>query len=466
MFGNNNNNNNNKQDTDEERKTGVFFTEQGVKNNSEYNFSVHTMKDDLVEKLNEVGLPKEEIINTEDIATQIKEPEREIVKENINMDNANNVYGADNVENAEKKYSSSPFLEKPVAPRADMLQNVRNNSLSDTKQREIAPRENFLTLEKKENSGMVPPFQKENILQKNDWDSEKKGKIEAVVDLKEDYIHPIERHLNWKKVGAIIVLVIVLAAVAGGIYYFFITRGVVDSQLLGKDFSSKNSALSNADSEENFVYSSKKPNYLNLDMETASKSSISQLLTKAFSDIAPEQDGKSVEFIMSDANNNPIAFSRFAYVFNLSLPQAVLDEMEESFSIFLQKTGDNQRIGLAVNVKDANVAPFVIKENEGGLIIGLKPLFLGRGSSNMEKLAFKDSSYGDSFKVRYVDINSAIGDSIDYGIWNNQFLVGTSRDSLRSIFDKVNAEKVDNQIIDMNDINNVTVSEEVDGIVE
>jgi len=121
---------------------------------------------------------------------------------------------------------------------------------------------------------------------------------------------------------------------------------------------------------------------------------------------------------------------------------------------------------LAVNVKDANVAPFVIKENEGGLIIGLKPLFLGRGSSNMEKLAFKDSSYGDSFKVRYVNINSAIGDSIDYGIWNNQFLVGTSRDSLRSIFDKVNAEKVDNQIIDMNDINNVTVSEEVDGIVE
>ncbi len=445
--------NNNKQDADQERKTGVFFGGQEVKNNSEYDFPVHTMADDLVARLNETEISenkKTESSGNGDAYLKEEKESQMISKE----------------KEVATTYQSSPFASAPVVAAP---QSKQNNSLSDTKQKkENIFRENFSVPEKNKAEGMVSPFKMEDIPAKKDFDFEKREKVEIPipVDLNEEIVHPIEKHLNWKKVSVIIAFVVVILAVAGGVYYFFITRSISEVQLPDKDFSSESSASPNTDSNDDFIFSSQNPNYLNLDMEIADKNSIFQLLEKTFSSIAPEQDGDSIEFVISDMNNNPIAFSRFAYVFDLSLPQAVLDETDEAFSIFLQKTGNVQRIGLAVSIKDSNVTPFVLKENESGLITGLKPLFLGRESGNMEKIAFKDSSYENGFKVRYVNINFAIGDSIDYGIWKNQLLIGTSKDSLRSIFDKIDAEGENNQIINMDSAGDGNVAEEINSVIE
>lgn len=409
------------------KSVGAFLDNQDGKVADGYNFSVHTMEDDLVAVLNGAISP----VSSSDAPSTASEKQDEVKNE-----------GKKETERLHLK--SSPFLSPEVASKADSMQDVKKNSASDGNQevKEVVRSGKQMDFEKKESVPLIKTPAKKESSQGLENGNEKSNKVAMPISLDEEKIHPIEKHLNWKKVAIIIVSLLTALALAGGGYYFFITRAVVsDIQLPEEKQVEEEEDVVDIIPAPSLIYTVEKPNYLNLDMESVDKEVIFQKINEAFANIAVEQEGQPVEFVINDLNNNPIAFSRFAYVFELFFPEIVLSETEENFSIFLIKNADKKKVGLAVDVKDFNVFPFVMKENEGSIIRGLNNLFLGKEDINLAGLSFKDGSY-NGVSTRYVNIDSSSGESIDYAVIDNKLLIGTSQETLRSIFDKVNSATV------------------------
>lgn len=423
--------------TDQEKKTEMFFGGQKDNNSLDYNFSVHTMEDDLVSSLN---------------GGVVDVKEDDLKKPKMPFPNEADI-SAPKMNNEKMALKNSPFLEKGALPRIDLSQNIKESDSNEPLvKKEFSDKKNigFERREKIEASDL-PEKMENDFSQKKEPKMNNSGQAFVAVNSSDELAHPIEKHLNWKKVAIMSVIAVIFLSLIGGAYYLYITRKTAESQLPTEDFVADDSMTSNVPIADNSMYSSDNPNYLNLDMEVADNGSISKLLSVTFDNISSEQENSAVEFVLRDMNNNPIAFSRFAYIFSLPLPEAVLGEMDEDFSLFLIKNGGKKRIGLAVDVKDSNVAPFVLKENESNLVVALKSLFLGKEIENAGGFIFKDGSYGD-VKVRYANINPADADSIDYAIWADKFLISTNKDSLRSIIDKIGAEKNSEQIVEVNDV--------------
>jgi len=433
MFGYKDSKKNNQKLTDQEKKTEMFFSGQENNIDSDYNFSVHTMKDDLVSSLNG-GI------------TDAKEEDLKKLK--MPFPNKADI-SAPKINNEKMTVKDSPFLEKNTSFRIDLSQNAKESDLNESLvKKEFSDKKNidFERKEKVEASALSERMEN-NFSQKRDSKMNNSKQSFVAVNSSDEFSHPIEKHLNWKKVVVISVIAVIFLAVFGGAYYLYITRKTAEPQLSVENPIIDNDVVSDIHESDEFMYSSENPNYLNLDMETANNESISQLLTDTFENILVEQENIAIEFILRDINNNPIAFSRFAYIFPLSLPEAVLGEMDENFSLFLMKNGNNRRIGLAVDVKDSNVVPFVLKENESTLVSALRLLFLKKEIGDVSNVEFKDGSYGN-IRVRYANVNPADGDSIDYAIWADKFLISTNKDSLRSVIDKIEAEKNSEQIVE------------------
>lgn len=443
MFGYKDSKKNNQKLTDQEKKTEMFFSGQENNVNSDYNFSVHTMKDDLVSSLNGA-------------VSDVKE--NDLKRQEMPFPNNEADTSAPRMNNEKITVKSSPFLEKSTSPKMDLSQNIKENDLNETMvKKEFSDKKNisFEQREKVEVSALSERMEN-NFSQKRESKMNDSEQAFVAVNSSDEFAHPIEKHLNWKKVAVISAVAIIFLAALGGAYYLYITRKTVESQLSVENPIINDEVISNIHESDKFMYSSENPNYLNLDMETANNESISQLLSDTFENILVEQENIAIEFVLRDINNNPIAFSRFAYIFPLSLPEAVLGEMDENFSLFLIKNGNSRRIGLAVDVKDLNVVPFVLKENESTLVSALRFLFLKKETGNVSNIEFKDGLYGN-IKVRYANVNPAEGDSIDYAIWADKFLISTNKDSLRSVIDKIDAEKNSEQVVE---VNNVDISDE------
>jgi hypothetical protein len=435
MFGNKNKQKDEGRVVTEKEKTWNFLDGQKKEENLDFNFSIHTMGDDLRNQLNEGGslgdgAGKSQTENKQSSITPIASKRGEDYS----------------------KYGSSPFLEKNVSPNVDLSDSIKTSNVKvdnkvEINKKEEIPQKRAFDFEKKEKNtaGFGP---KEDLSIKNSREFESVVATDILNVFKKEDVHPVERHLNWKRVGLIVAVMIIFAAIAGGAYYFFITRQANESQIPNDEFA-VNDDMPEIPSEDNFMYSSEKPNYLNLDMETADKNAIFQLVENTFLDIDTKQDGVSIEFILRDTNNNPIAFSRFAYIFGISLPETVQSEMEEDFSVFLIKNGDSKRMGLAIDIRDANILPFVMKEGEKSLVNDVKSLFLGKEIQVAQGAVFGDSTYGNGVNIRYVNIDMASGDSVDYAVWNNMLLVGTSKDSLRNIFDKLSSGENSDQVVDI-----------------
>ncbi|MDO8644206.1 MAG: hypothetical protein Q7S00_04470, partial [bacterium] len=95
-----------------------------------------------------------------------------------------------------------------------------------------------------------------------------------------------------------------------------------------------------------------KPNYLSIDTETAEISGIKKNIDGVAARLVEGNVAEPIEFTITDTNNNPLAFSRFVYLLGLSLPQALLAEIEESFSLYLSAQDGRAVVGLELTLKD------------------------------------------------------------------------------------------------------------------
>ncbi len=245
--------------------------------------------------------------------------------------------------------------------------------------------------------------------------------------------------LRWNKILVISAIFIAFLSLAAGGYYFWITR---KTQIIVPVPESIN-----PESEKPVVvepagekFSLENPNYLSIDVENSTSETIKQLLIKTGLEIMEEKIASPVEFVITDANNNPMAFPIFSILFGLKL-SPVTDSLNEEFSLILYPDENNIRLGLIIDLKDKQKASASIKIKEKTLSGDLSLLLLNAATSKTGK-SFNDGAY-KNIPIRYVNLDDENKGSlsIDYAFTENKLILATSKSAIRVILDKIGQNK-------------------------
>lgn len=190
-------------------------------------------------------------------------------------------------------------------------------------------------------------------------------------------------------------------------------------------------------------YSSDKPNYLPFNTETVSPEDIRATFSQIASRIKESNIIKPIEFLVTDQNNNPLAFNRFAFLLKLDLDPEMLSLAEESFSLYTYNDTGSVRFGLVLDFQETQIETIadIIKKTEAGLPYALRALIIEPNTNISKKAVFQSSNY-NKFQIRFVNIDIERKITLDYVLYNNRLFVGTSKETLRAILNSViQAEK-------------------------
>lgn len=183
-------------------------------------------------------------------------------------------------------------------------------------------------------------------------------------------------------------------------------------------------------------YSSDKPNYLPFNTETVSPEDIRATFSQITARIQESTITKPIEFLVTDQNNNPLAFNRFAFLLKLDLDPEMLSLAEESFSLYAYNDTGSVRFGLVLDFKETQIETIsdIIKKTEAGLPYALRALIIEPNTDISKKAVFQSSDYNE-FQIRFVNIDIERKITLDYVLYNNRLFVGTSKKTLRAILD-------------------------------
>ncbi|MDR3559796.1 MAG: hypothetical protein P4L62_04800 [Candidatus Pacebacteria bacterium] len=251
---------------------------------------------------------------------------------------------------------------------------------------------------------------------------------------------PIENKILIKNPGSkhifpVIVIVLIVSLAVGGGYYFWKTR-------VAPSWSAKKSASQNQEASAGAAtlpaIATDKPNYLSIDTKNPDASAIKKTLADYAGKVTQTKTVTPVAFIVTDAQNNPISFQDFAQAVGLTLPQSLTAQLGPGFTLYMYNDAGKTRIGLATAEKnDAQLAAALIQE-ESNLPKDIEPLFLA-SSYTLNNRSFGSSTY-NGIPIRYNNIISPDNLSVDYTIYQNQWLIGTTELTLRSTVDLLNSQ--------------------------
>lgn len=197
-------------------------------------------------------------------------------------------------------------------------------------------------------------------------------------------------------------------------------------------------AVSEPPALKTLPYALDKPNYLSLDTETVEISGIKKDIDEVVARLIEGSVGEPIEFILTDKNNNPIAFNRFAYLSGLPLSQDLLAEIEESFSLYLSAENGRGVIGLRLLLKDAAKGSALITQREAALPKQFAPLlYSGTNIVIPATVTFTPSpERADVRIVRYHNFSLDPNVSFDYTVADKQWFIGTSKETFRRMLEK------------------------------
>lgn len=181
-----------------------------------------------------------------------------------------------------------------------------------------------------------------------------------------------------------------------------------------------------------------KPNYLNLDL-SSEKIDIASSVDKYIQEMKEENLSSPIEFSVVDNQNNPISFKDFSLKTGLTLPEEIISNLKDNFSLFIYQEEGQPRLGISVDSSDliGTSLKEALKKNELTLASSLAPLYL-EGLPPTDETPFGTSYYGGA-EIRYKNINSPSSLSLDYTIFRDKLVIATSKMTLRSIIDYVSA---------------------------
>lgn len=241
---------------------------------------------------------------------------------------------------------------------------------------------------------------------------------------------------NKKKLISLCIFgVALLLFLAGGVWYYLLNNKEADLESVTE----KKSGSEAAEPEKNFPakqspYSLDKPNYLSINTELIAPADFQKTLIQAGDRIKAADVKEPIEFLITDQNNNPLAFSRFAFLLKIELDPQLLALAGESFSLYVFNDAGKARLGLSLSFADAQMAASILAKTEAGLPYALRTLILEPNVAVAKTLNFRSTAY-NQFSIRFANIDSAQNLSLDYSLDNGKLFIGMSKNALRAILD-------------------------------
>ena len=242
-----------------------------------------------------------------------------------------------------------------------------------------------------------------------------------------------------KKTAIIIILTLILVIIGGGGYYFWKTRWQKQAnkkespKVVTKNQNNPVQENQNEPVQENkssFDFNIDKSNYLILSNQDELKKIIQEDADK----IAQSTIITPVEFIVTDAQNNPLSFQSFAQKLGLTLPQNILDQLGKEFSFYIYNDNGQVRSGLVVTAQNSEQLKKLLLAEEEKLPLDLQALFLTTQYTVKEGYVFHSSQYKD-VDIRYDNVISPEVLSVDYAITQDKLVIGTTKKTIRVILD-------------------------------
>lgn len=246
----------------------------------------------------------------------------------------------------------------------------------------------------------------------------------------------------FKKILLILIIMLTVTLLVAGGYYFWKKNN--SNKQLKENSSTQNTSVTESTEEQIVItpiaekYSSEKPNFLSINIETTSSEQIKGLISATATETKNIQTKKPFEFVITDTNNVPISFQIFSIASSLNLSSELLANLNENFSFYIYNDpASGNRTGIAIEVKNKDLVLSEMLKEEPVILQKLSFLFLELPSPK-EQLSFKSGEYSGA-QIRYVNLDTENLTSIDYTIYNNKLILATSKEAMRSIIDKINA---------------------------
>ncbi|HCP08520.1 MAG TPA: hypothetical protein DIT25_01840 [Candidatus Moranbacteria bacterium] len=246
-----------------------------------------------------------------------------------------------------------------------------------------------------------------------------------------------------KKLPSLLFFVIFLAVFFAGGYYYWLTKS--SSQKEGAVVFEESEEESGVEGNINEKpgqeivlepeFSTDRPNYMTL--SGTDQDSVKSDLLKYANLLKEGGIEGPVEFIPVDENNEPVIFRNFAGSFNLALPQSIMAELTDDFSIFIQNVSEKPILGLAIETKPVNALKSSLLSAEKDLIVWLSPIFMDAVYSAPSNPVFETNIYKNT-KIRYFNIISAEVLTLDYAILEGKtakLIISTTKSGIENIID-------------------------------
>lgn len=266
----------------------------------------------------------------------------------------------------------------------------------------------------------------------------------TIPPLKQDKIYADSKNPSKKNLKPILIILfifIIILLIGGGYYAWksnILNTEIVDEIVVE---TKSNELLPATESDPIIIsplsekYLTDKPNYLAIDIESSSADDIKNKIIEISNEMGEVYSQQPLEFIITDLNNNPIAFHIFSTLASLNLSPILLENFEEHFSIYVYRDMGKTRTGITIEIKNEKEALSEMIASEKNLIDSFSFLLL---SSDFIKkdVPFSKNTYS-GIDSRYINLDSDSTTSIDYGVYENNLIIATSKNTFRSIIDKM-----------------------------
>jgi hypothetical protein len=236
-------------------------------------------------------------------------------------------------------------------------------------------------------------------------------------------------------------LALLLLAVIGVGLYFFVTgtpRQETPSQPQAVENIPTDTQLTPQDGAAMTYYSLTNPNHLVLDVESdaGTPEGVKKILSGVVTRVLSMRSSDPVEFVVVDKNNAPIAFSRFAYLAGMKLPDEMMSVVGEGFSVYMTEGNGVVRAGVAIDISDEKKMTDAIRKSETNLPKYFQSLLYDAGTTIPESAEFRTGMFG-MLETRFAIVDAVKDRSFDYVVLGKQLVIGTSKESFHAMLTRI-----------------------------
>lgn len=333
--------------------------------------------------------------------------------------------------------NSSKVAEMPVHTMADDLQDPTGSiARANASQEKTIDRNLSQNLgEKQKSSPFLNPAGAPEFSPKKPEENIQKNPVLRTAATPD--IH-IDEDSNKGTVFAIIIVFCIILIAGAGTYYFLTTRKI-DAPESSGDMIETSEIITDKDLESGIKedFSKTKPNYLTLNTATTSQASFRELLSEKSEAVINSGATSPIEFVVVDAQNNPIGFSDFAKITGINLPANILENLSKDFSLFIINDSSVPGIALAITAIDTAELKINLLQDEPMLSSQLGAILLSEYEPSTAP--FGDHIYQGQ-AVRYQNLISPKKLAVDYAVTETKLLFATTKITIESLIDTLSSK--------------------------